>query len=190
MRLPLISSMALHGCFLLALFFVTIKQVMPPSGVAPITVHLATQMSLPISHSTEAIEKPVVKKKIVKTAAKPEEVVKATEAKPTEATGAKAASNEKWQEAKSENTGPKILFQPMPKIPDDLRHEALSAWATVRFHVAENGEARAELLVPSQNPRLNHLLLDALKSWKFAPAEKNGVKVESDFEIRVHFAVE
>ncbi len=78
------------------------------------------------------------------------------------------------------------LFNPLPKIPDDLREEAFSSEATARFHVASNGSvANVELIKPCQNPRLNNLLLKSLKSWKFESSSAGFTQ-----DIRVTFSVE
>lgn len=71
----------------------------------------------------------------------------------------------------------------MPQIPDDLRYEAISASALARFHVAADGTATVELVKPTPNPRLNRLLLDTLKNWRFFPAMKDGKPVASTQEI-------
>ena len=60
--------------------------------------------------------------------------------------------------------------QPLPVIPDDLRQEAMTEVATARFHIAVDGSVTVELVKPTQNPRLNRLLLETLKVWKFTPA--------------------
>jgi protein TonB len=78
----------------------------------------------------------------------------------------------------------------MPKIPEDLRQEAFSTTAIARFHVAADNSATVELLTPSQNPRLNRLLMETLKTWKFNSAREGGKPIASTFTIRVHFAVE
>ena len=51
--------------------------------------------------------------------------------------------------------------------------------ATARFQIAADGSATVELVKPTQNPRLNRLLLDTLKNWKFMPAIKEGQPVPS-----------
>jgi protein TonB len=61
-----------------------------------------------------------------------------------------------------------------------LREEALNAAATARFHIAVDGSTTVELVKPTQNPRLNRLLLDTLKHWKFFPAMKDGKPVPSE----------
>jgi protein TonB len=81
--------------------------------------------------------------------------------------------------ALSESHGAQALIQPLPIIPDELREEALNEVATARFQIAVDGNAAVELVKPTQNPRLNRLLLDTLKNWKFMPAMKEGKPVTS-----------
>ena len=124
---------------------------------------------------TKPLPKPVQNKAVPKKA-----VVPAEPPKP----------QQKWTEAASDNHGAVITYQPLPKIPDDLREEAFSTFAVVRFHVAADNTATVELLTPSQNPRLNHILMETLKAWRFTSATDQGRPVASTFTIRVRFAVE
>lgn len=71
------------------------------------------------------------------------------------------------------------IAQPLPAIPDDLRQDAMNEVATARFHIAVDGSVTVELIKPTQNPRLNRLLLGALKFWKFSPAISDGKPVAS-----------
>jgi periplasmic protein TonB len=89
--------------------------------------------------------------------------------------------------APSENRNAQPILRPLPVIPDDLRQDAMNETATARFHVAADGSATVELVKPTQNPRLNRLLLDSLKHWKFMPVIKDGKPVASteDLVIRV-----
>ena len=88
----------------------------------------------------------------------------------------------------TESHGAQAIVQPLPIIPDELRQDAMNEVATARFHIAVDGSATAELIKPTQNPRLNRLLLDTLKNWKFFPAMKAGKPVASveDMVIRVN----
>lgn len=43
---------------------------------------------------------------------------------------------------------------------------------------------------PTSSPRLNQVILDALKQWKFFPALHNGVAIESSFEVRIPISVQ
>lgn len=82
------------------------------------------------------------------------------------------------------------IVQPLPVLPDDLREEAYRAIALARFSIHPDGSVDVMLVKPTQNPRLNQLLLEALRNWRFFPAMKGGRPIESEQDIRVHFNVE
>jgi protein TonB len=77
------------------------------------------------------------------------------------------------------------LFSPLPKIPDELRDEAFNSAAVARFYIAVDGSVlNVELIHPCNNPRLNQMLLNSLKTWQFVA---NGQTYTQ--EIRVIFEV-
>jgi protein TonB len=85
--------------------------------------------------------------------------------------------------------GAKAIYQPAPKIPDDLRDEAISLVALARFHVKPDGSADVELLKATSSPRINQLILNTLRTWKFFPALEQGKPVPSVQDIRIHIDV-
>lgn len=87
------------------------------------------------------------------------------------------------------NSGAQAIVRPMPQIPDDLRQEALSAVAIARFHVAIDGTATVELIKPTPNLRLNRLLLETLKNWRFFPSMKDGKPEASIQELSIKVEV-
>jgi protein TonB len=87
------------------------------------------------------------------------------------------------------SSGARAIVRPMPQIPDDLRGEAFNLTALARFHIAPDGSAKVELAKPTPNPRLNQILLDSLKQWRFIPAIKNGKPTASTEEIVVRIEV-
>jgi protein TonB len=87
------------------------------------------------------------------------------------------------------SSGARAIVRPMPQIPDDLRGEAFNLSALARFHIAVDGSAVVELAKPTPNPRLNRILLDSLKKWRFLPAIKNGKPMASTEEIVVRIEV-
>lgn len=87
------------------------------------------------------------------------------------------------------NAPARLLSQPLPDLPDDLREAAYRAIAVARFTVHTDGSVDVELIRPTPIPRLNQILLDALRRWRFAPATENGRPVESHQDVRVHFNV-
>jgi protein TonB len=89
----------------------------------------------------------------------------------------------------SDNAGARATYAPVPEIPDDLREDALAAVAIAHFEIGDDGQARVTLRQPTENPRLNQLLLEALKLWRFIPATRNGVAISSQFDIRIPVTV-
>jgi protein TonB len=89
----------------------------------------------------------------------------------------------------TEQMGAKAIYQPLPKIPDDLRDEAISAVAIARFQINPDGTASVELIKATSNPRINQIIVNTLKTWKFFPALQNGKPVSSTQEIKVHIDV-
>jgi periplasmic protein TonB len=86
--------------------------------------------------------------------------------------------------------GPRVLYQPKPEIPEELRHHRLDLVAVARFQIAANGSAQVELVEPTPEPSLNRALLDTLKKWRFFPALENGKPVVSAVDIRIPLAVQ
>jgi len=87
------------------------------------------------------------------------------------------------------NSGARAIVRPMPQILDDLREDAFNFAALARFHIDVDGSIKVELAKPTPNPRLNRILLDSLKKWRFIPAMKNGKPVASTEEIIVKIEV-
>jgi periplasmic protein TonB len=89
----------------------------------------------------------------------------------------------------SGSTPARLLSQPLPVLPDDLRDQGYQAVAVARFQVHADGSFDVELVKPTQNPRLNQILLETLRKWRFFPAMESGRPVESRQDVRVHFNV-
>ena len=87
------------------------------------------------------------------------------------------------------SSGARAILRPMPEIPEDLREGTFSFSALARFHIAVDGSVKVELVKATPNPRLNGILLDSLRKWKFIPAIKDGKPVASTEEIVVKIEV-
>ena len=85
--------------------------------------------------------------------------------------------------------GARALYQPMPEIPDELRHRDLSVVAMARFRVAADGSATVTLVQATADPRLNAALMSALQKWRFFPAMDDGRPIASTIDIRVPIEV-
>jgi periplasmic protein TonB len=90
----------------------------------------------------------------------------------------------------SDSGGARAIFAPKPEIPDDLREQVMSAVAVAHFKVDYDGQVQVTLTTPTDNPRLNEILLDTLTQWRFFPAMKNGVAINSEFDLRIPISVE
>ncbi|MGB8414282.1 MAG: TonB family protein [Candidatus Binatus sp.] len=90
----------------------------------------------------------------------------------------------------TDTVGARAIYAPTPVIPDDLREDAIQTEAVARFKVSFDGVSEVTLEKPTSSPRLNQVILDALKQWKFFPAVHNGVAIESSFEVRIPISVQ
>ncbi len=90
----------------------------------------------------------------------------------------------------SDTVGARAIYAPTPVIPDDLREDVIQTEAVARFKVSFDGASEVTLEKPTSSPRLNQVILDALKQWKFFPAVHNGVAIESSFEVRIPISVQ
>ena len=79
-----------------------------------------------------------------------------------------------------------LVHNPLPQIPEELRLEAFQSEATARFYIDIAGNVeKVDLIKSCANPRLNNLLLKALRQWKFSPS-----RAASTQDIKVRFRVE
>lgn len=86
--------------------------------------------------------------------------------------------------------GARAIVQPAPVIPPELRRHVMNLVAVVRFTIAADGSASAELEEATPDPRLNQALLDAYQRWRFFPATQHGKPVASTVTLRVPVRVE
>lgn len=143
----------------------------PPKPLHP------TKKALPVRH------KPVVKPKpkpVPKPVAKPKPAPKVPphpQQRPTQPT------------VDRDVMGARAVYSPLPKIPDDLRRAAMDETAVARLHIHTDGTVSVELVHPTDHPRINRIILDALRTWMFYPALSKGKPVESVQEIRIRLSV-
>ena len=90
----------------------------------------------------------------------------------------------------TDTVGAHAIYAPTPVIPDELREDVMQTEAVAHFNVSFDGTSEVTLEKPTSSPRLNQVLLDTLKQWKFFPAVKNGVAIASSFEVRIPITVQ
>jgi periplasmic protein TonB len=109
----------------------------------------------------------------------------------TEAPGAGAGRGvESGAGIGSDSSGARAIYAPKPVIPDSLREEAFETVAVARFKVTYDGQVEVTLIAPTENPQLNELLLETLRQWRFFPAMKSGVAIDSQFDLRIPVSVQ
>jgi protein TonB len=141
---------------------------------APSKPDVRSTHSVSPAQSTPAAEEPKVANEPPARAAGPSSEEKAN-ATPTATSSAEATAH--------------AIAQPLPELPDDLRDQTYQTVATARFAIHVDGSVDVELVKPTSNPRLNQILLETLRKWRFFPAMQAGHPVESRQDIRVHFNV-
>ena len=86
--------------------------------------------------------------------------------------------------------GARALYQPKPVLPESLRDSPVHVTVLARFHIQADGSARVELTQPAPDPRINQLILNTLKTWRFFPAIESGKPVASTLDISLPIDVE
>ncbi|WP_068769019.1 TonB family protein [Termitidicoccus mucosus] len=84
-------------------------------------------------------------------------------------------------------TPPKILSMTKPKFPSGFASLDVKGSAVVEFVVAENGTPQGIQVVKSTHPEFADAAVNAVKTWKFTPAKKNGQSTPIRMRIPVDF---
>jgi protein TonB len=87
-------------------------------------------------------------------------------------------------------SGARAIYAPTPAIPDDMRENVFQAVAVAHFKVSPEGVVEVTLAQATPNPRLNQILLETLREWKFFPAMKAGIAIASEFDVRIPISVQ
>jgi hypothetical protein len=86
--------------------------------------------------------------------------------------------------------GPEVIYAPVPTIPDDMRDEVVQADAVARFRVFHDGKVTVSLSEPTEFSQLNEIILETLRQWRFHPARRDGVAIDSDAEVHLRITVQ
>ncbi len=89
----------------------------------------------------------------------------------------------------TQSLGAHAIYQPNPVLPEDLRDETMHVVIVARFHIAEDGSVTVELLKSAPNPRVNQIILNTLKTWRFFPATQADKPVASTEDINISIDV-
>jgi protein TonB len=75
------------------------------------------------------------------------------------------------------------VFAPKPAVTDGALLPAAEKKIVVDVKVDEEGAVVSEMLVKGLGNRLDQIVLDTVKTWRFQPATVNGKPVETEAEI-------
>jgi len=142
-------------------------------------------------HPAKAPAEPLLPPSPSGTAKEPTEVSPASPSSAAEATGAGVGRGTgSGAGIGSDSGGARAIYAPQPIIPDNLREQAFQTVAVARFKVTYDGQVQVALITPTESPQLNELLLETLKQWRFFPAMKSGIAVDSQFDLRIPISVQ
>lgn len=85
--------------------------------------------------------------------------------------------------------GPVALYAPSPVIPIYLRDQKLKTSVVIEFLITAQGLVTPRLLESSGTPELDSIALSTVAKWKFKPAAKDNVPIDSKTRLRILFEV-
>jgi TonB family protein len=85
-------------------------------------------------------------------------------------------------------TPPKLISGVEALYPESAQALKLRGRVTVEMTISERGEPSDFRVVESAGETLDDAVLAAVRTWRFAPAEKNGAKVRTRFRVQQTFA--
>ena len=76
---------------------------------------------------------------------------------------------------------PVVTATVSPKYPIDLKTLGITGKVLTQFIIDEKGDVKSPTVVESSNRSFNNNVINALRKWKFSPAERNGeaIRIEA-----------
>ena len=85
------------------------------------------------------------------------------------------------------DTKPQPRKQASPNYPIAAKRQKLEGYALAEFVIDENGNVINIQIKQSSNPIFEKPTIDAIRSWKFTPGEKDGRKVKTRTRIKIPY---
>jgi len=76
-----------------------------------------------------------------------------------------------------------------PVYPYELKRDGVTGVVTLVFEVDDKGNVQDPKVQKSTNPKFDQPALDAIVKWKFKPARKDGVPIQTKLAIPLQFTV-
>jgi protein TonB len=84
-------------------------------------------------------------------------------------------------------SAPRVLFDPSPEYSEEARKAKFQGTSVVSLIVGPDGLPRDIHISRSLGLGLDEKAIEAVKQWKFAPAEKDGKAVAVEISVEVDF---
>ena len=84
-------------------------------------------------------------------------------------------------------SGAKPVYVPNPEYTEKARKKGIEGTLLLAIAVNRSGGVDAVKILRSIDPGLDQQAIDAVKQWKFSPAEKDGEPIPFQTQVEVHF---
>jgi len=84
---------------------------------------------------------------------------------------------------------PRVVYQPSPAYPPELRNQRLGGTVVVLFIVSAEGRVENAKAKSSPSPALERQALAAVRKWKFEPGRRAGKPVAFRMQVPITFAL-
>jgi protein TonB len=82
---------------------------------------------------------------------------------------------------------PRVVFQPAPEYPSELRRKKVAGTAHVLFVVDKDGRVKNPIVQKSTHPLFEQPALNAVKKWRFEPGKRDGKSVQFKMRVPISF---
>lgn len=86
-------------------------------------------------------------------------------------------------------TSPRAVYAPNPQYTDKARKAKINGTVLLQLTVTSEGEARDVKVTKSLTPDLDQKAVEAVRSWKFKPATKNGKPITVAINVEATFSL-
>jgi len=88
------------------------------------------------------------------------------------------------------DVNPVPVKTPPPEYPDSMKRQGVSGVVAVSIVIDETGAVMSTTVAKSSQPEFEAPALNAVKKWKFKPAQKDGVPVKMKVTVPIRFNLE
>ncbi len=92
--------------------------------------------------------------------------------------------------AANEAPKPALKSAPLPVYPENLAASSTVGGAILELIIGADGAVKKASVMRSSHPEFANAAFAAVQQWQFAPAQKDGVAVESRWRVAVNFSVD